>query len=135
MIKIAKLQTLVDLIEKLRTKCLGMDDFTKLISEKRALREKNDGSKEAVSELMKNHNVKMSDNDPRFFDPEVTEDNARAFQAAMKEYEKKEIQTKKFISKKNLLALKHENDLTIDEYELLVDAFEKDVPEEKPKKK
>lgn len=120
--------TLFALIGKLKTKSLGLDDLEKLLDEKRNLRAVEAKSSEMATELVKNLNIKFKGEDMRFFDMEATtKEDREAFNSQMVEFQKKDIFTSKFLTKKNLQALVHENDLSIDEYELLTDAFLKGV--------
>lgn len=119
---------LFTLIGKLKTKSLGLDDLEKLLEEKRNLKAVEAKSSEMATELVKNLNIKFKGEDMRFFDVEATtKEDREAFNAQMVEFQKKGIFTSKFLAKKELQALVHENDLSIDEYELLTDAFLKGV--------
>ena len=122
--------TLFALIGKLKTKSLGLDNLEKLLEEKRNLKATEIKASELAQELVKNLNIKFKGEDMRFFDMEATtKEDREAFNLQMVEFQKKEIFTSKFLAKKELQALVHENDLSIDEYELLTDAFLKEVTE------
>lgn len=137
MILYAQLTALFLLLTKLKTKSLGLEDFEALVTQRRGVKKRADENQEVIDDVMKQHNVKLNEKDQRFFDPECKEEDTKAVNEKLKEFDKKTFDTRKFLSKKNLQALKHENDLSIEEYELLTDAFLKVTPdkEEKPKKK
>lgn len=124
MIRTSKLSKLAELVGKLRTKCLGLDDFEKFVTERREINKRREDVAELFKGLIENHQIKFDENDPRLFDmEETTPENRKAYNEKAIELENREVVLKKFLDKKKLQALKHENDLTIEEYELLTDAF------------
>lgn len=137
MIEYSELSSVFAILTKLRTKSLGLEDFEGLVTQRRALKKQEEANQEVIDDLLKQHNVKLDEKDPRFFDSECKREDTKAVNEKLKEFEKKTFNTRKFLTKKNLQALKHENDLSLEEYELLTKAFLKVTPEkeEKPKKK
>lgn len=137
MIKYSELSLLFALLSKLKTKSLGLENFEILVTQRRALKKQAEDNQEVIDDLLKQHNVKLDEKDPRFYDTECKEEDTKAVNEKLKEFDKKTFETRKFLTKKNLQSIKDENNLSIDEYELLTDAFLKITPEkeEKPKKK
>lgn len=137
MIKYSELSLLFALLSKLKTKSLGLENFEILVTQRRALKKQAEDNQEVIDDLLKQHNVKLDEKDPRFFDTECKEEDTKAVNEKLKEFDKKTFETRKFLTKKNLQSIKDENNLDVEEYELLTDAFLKITPEkeEKPKKK
>lgn len=124
----AQVALLLNLVGKLKTKSLGLDDFEKFVDAKRGLKDSLARLSEIEKELVEKHNIKFTDESQRFFDITTTTKEERdAFNGEMIALQDKPVSTIKFITKKNLLALKNENDLSVDEYELLAEAFLKNV--------
>lgn len=128
-----QLHQLQDLLAKLKTRALGLDDFEKLVEQKRHIKKLIEENQEFVKELFDQHSVKLNEEDPRFFDSTCKEEDTRAVNEKLAEFNKKEVALKKFLDKKKLQQLKHENDLTIEEYELLTEAFFVETKEKEPK--
>lgn len=133
MIRNNQLHALKELLSKLKTRSLGLDDFEKLVTEKRAISKKLEENGEFAKELMLQYSVKLDEKDPRFFDSSCKEEDTQAVNQALTEFDRKEVGLSKFLDKKKLQHLKHENDLTIEEYELLTEAFFVETKEKEPK--
>lgn len=123
MVKNQRLAELQEVVSKLKTRALGLDDFEKLVEEKRNIKKKLQENQEFIDELFKQHSVKLNEKDPRFFDLSCKKEDTDAVNEKLTEFNNKEVQLRSFLDKKKLQQLKHENDLTIEEYELLTDAF------------
>ena len=116
------------LIGKLKTKSLGLDNLEKLLEEKRSLKAMETKMSEFAIALAKNHNITFTDETMSRADMEkTTKEDLKAFNSGMIDFQKKGLFTSQFLTKKELQALVHENDLSIDEYELLTDAFLKET--------
>lgn len=122
----AQVAILLALVGKLKTKSLGLDDFEKFVDQKKVLKDALTRLNEIEKELVEKYKIKFTDESQRFFDVAgTTKEEREAFNNDMIALSDKNVVTAKFITKKNLLALKGENDLSVDEYVLLSDAFVK----------
>ena len=135
MVKNKKGLTLKQLLAKLKTRSLGLDDFEKLVSAKRTVAKKLEENADFAKQLMEQHSVKLDEKDPRFFDSSCKEEDTQEVNKLLTDFDNKEFELPRFLDKKKLQALKHENDLTIEEYELLTEAFFVEAKEKEPKKK
>jgi len=129
MVKYSDILLLFILLSKLKTKSLGLDNFEILVAQRRALKKQSEDNQEVVDGILAQHNVKFDEKDPRFFDSECKEEDTKAVNEKLKEFDKKTFETRKFLTKKNLQSIKDENNLSIEEYELLTEAFLKVTPD------
>lgn len=129
--QIAYLQTIIG---KLKTKSLGLDEFEKFVDAKRNLKESLNRLADIEKELIEKYNIKFTDETHQFFDvAATTKEERESFNKDVLTIHNKAVSIAKFITKKSLLALKNENDLSVNEYELLYEAFAKTTePEPKP---
>ena len=63
----AQIALLLNLVGKLKTKSLGLDDFEKFVDAKRGLKDSLERLNEIEKELIEKHNIKFADDSQRFF--------------------------------------------------------------------